>query len=254
MTNPSQEPQDTREIPEDGVSRATPLALAAAAFLLFVAGVYAFATHGRDYFDPLRGNIGELLAQQARQLDEAGFFEAALHGFERALETGFDDPRQRGWALRDFAGILLREDRTEAAIAPLAECLAAYPEDLRAHSMLCGALLKLERAEALREAAGAWRDAADAAGDDASAANARYHLGQAHELLGEMDEALRQYLAGHERAPSSVNAFHAARVLHAQNRHGEALRYLDIYLEHGTGWRARSAEALRGGIRAQHAS
>jgi tetratricopeptide (TPR) repeat protein len=231
--------------------RAVPLAIAGVAFLFFVAGVYAFATFGRQYFDPLSGSIGELLVQRAQDLDQAGYVEAAMFSYQRALDTKFDDPRQRGWAQRDYGAILLREERPEEAAAVLAECLAAYPDDLKAHSLYGAALIKAEQFDTLLTAAQAWRDAAKSANDAASEATALYHIGTAYEHLEQTGNALNSYLAGHKLAPEGVNAFHAATLLHSLGEPAEALTLLDEYLKHGSGWREKSALALRSSIAAQ---
>ncbi|MCC6145889.1 MAG: hypothetical protein IT368_18935 [Candidatus Hydrogenedentes bacterium] len=249
MTETATESVD-ESLPPELPPRTLPLAIAAVAFVFFVAGVYAFATFGRQYFDPLSGSIGELLVQRAQDLKEAGYTEAALFSYQRALDAKFDDPRQRGWALRDYGTLLLEEQRPEEAATALAECLAAYPDDLKAHAIHCAALLKAEKFDALLAGAQAWRAAAQAAHDTASEAAALYHAGAAYESLGQEGNALNSYLAGHKLDSESVNAFHAATVLHRLGEDEQALLLLDDYLKRGSGWREKSAQALRSSIAA----
>lgn len=229
---------------EGRLPRAQFLALCTFAFAFFVAGVYAYAHRGGPLVDRLSGNIGELIVERAKGQVEAGDVEGGIAAYLQAFQVPFDDPRQRAWALMDFGGLLIREQRPDEAVPILRECLAAFP-DARVHDLLCAALFQSGEHEAALRAANAFLAFAK---DDPIRALAYCHIGAAQEALDDTEAALSAYLEGSRLDPASHNTFHAAALLQARGRTLEALRLLDQYIPHGSGWRLESARKRREAI------
>ncbi|GMU90982.1 MAG: hypothetical protein AMXMBFR4_00400 [Candidatus Hydrogenedentota bacterium] len=234
---------------EERLPRAGYLAVCVLAFAFFTAGVYAYAHRGGPLVDRLSGNIGELIVERAKGLVEAGDVEGAVAAYRQAFQVPFEDPRQREWALMDFGGLLIRKQRPDEAVPVLRECLATFP-DARVHDLLCAALFQSGEHEAALRAANAFLAFAK---DNPIRALAYYHIGAALEALDDTDAALSAYLEGSRLDPASHNTFHAAALLQARGRTLEALRLLDQYIPHGSGWRLESARKRREAIVAEGA-
>jgi tetratricopeptide (TPR) repeat protein len=150
----------------------------------------------------------------------------------------------------DLGGLLVRQKRPDEAVPILRECLATFP-DARVHDLLCSALLQSGEHEAALRAANEFLAFAK---DDSIRALAHYHVGAAQESLGQTDAALAAYLEGSRLDPAGHNAFHAAALLQARGNFAEALRLLDQYIPHGSGWRLESARKRQESIAAAGAT
>lgn len=212
-------------------------------FAALVAVVYGYARFGGPFVHGLSEEIGEIVAQQARTHHEAGDLDRAIELYETALDRSFEDPRQRGWALRWLGEALFEAGRYDEAVEPLEAAVASYPDDLIAQSHLTRALRLAGRHEDSAAAAEAWYDEAVRMDDTLNRFHARYHFGQALEDAGDLDAALEAYLEGHDIEPGSMNTFHAAQLLVEQGDSEAARPLFETYLESGSGWRLESARS-----------
>ena len=219
--------------------------LAIVSFVLFIAAVYCYAHFAAPFVDGLSSHVGEVVVQRAKDLAELGQVEAAMATYRKALDAPFDDPRQRGWALRGFGELLIRERRSSEAIPVLEECIEAYPDDLKAHGLLCEAFRQTQRYDDEQTAAVVWFRLATERQHGGDRAHAKYHMGTAWEAQGQPGKALDCFLEGHAIDPEGLNAFHAAKLLCEAKREDEAVKLLDLFIEHGSGWRLDSARNMR---------
>jgi len=236
----------------DGLPPRVPLVVICVLALAgFVAGVYSYASYGGRFVARLSGEVGDVVSQRAKSFADEGDVETAIATYRQALELPFDDPRHRGWALRSFAELLTREKRPQEAIPVLQECLAAFPDDLNAHAQLCTALRRTEQFADALAAAERWYRAATEAGNALHRSLAKYHEGSALEAMGRRDDALAAYLESYSLDQTSVGAFHGAQLLHERGQEAQALQMLDVFIEHGSGWRLESALKLRSRIKSE---
>ncbi|HOZ45976.1 MAG TPA: hypothetical protein PLO37_09605 [Candidatus Hydrogenedentes bacterium] len=225
----------------------------AAAFVLFVGGIYGYARLGGPIVNRLGTRLGEVVVEEAKRLHEAGETAAEIETYRKALDVPFDDPRQRGWALRGLAEALIGDRRAIEALPVLDDCIKAHPDDLKARGLLCDAFRQLERHEDVLTAATAWFEQAALQQSDGDRAHAKYQMGAALEAEGSTDEALEAYLEGHRFDATGLNAYHAAKLLYDAGQPDKALELLDGYIEHGSGWRLDSARKLRDRIAQERA-
>ncbi len=241
-------------VPGLGTVYAVGLCLAVIATALFVLAVQGLAGSGASLAEGLDEQLGEVAFKRAQALANEGKIPEALDEYVRALGLAFEDMRQRGFALREYARLLVGEGRPEDALPLLEECLASYDDDLVAHGLYCSALRGATRHEDLLNAAQQWLDSATRMDSTSNRAHALFHRGAALESLGRKDDALDAYLEGYTTDPATHNGYHAAVMLHERGEAQRAFKVLLDYIEVGAGWRLDSAKELLARIQAERAA
>jgi tetratricopeptide (TPR) repeat protein len=242
-------PQAPKAADDPFASAFAPLAtLAGAAFVALTAVICLFALFGQSFAERMSSRVGDIEAVRAGSLYESGLVENAITAYQKALAMKFDDPDQRRWALRRFGELLLNEKRPEDAVPILKECLAAFPDYLPAHELLCQALEQVGRSGELVDASNAMFAAA--ADNRGSQSAAKYYLGCAWEKLGKADEALAAWTEGQALDPRGRCAYRAANLLRARGEEQRALEMLRQVPEDLTGSEADASRALRAEIEA----
>ncbi len=241
-------------IPGVGTVYAVGLCLAVVATAVFVLAVQGLAGSGRSLAEGLDDQLGEVAFKRAQALANEGKTPEALDEYVRALDLPFENPRQRGFALREYARLLAGEGRPEEALPLLEECLGRYDDDLVAHGLYCSALRGATRHEDLLDAAQQWLASATRMDSTSNRAHALFHRGAALESLGREQEALDAYLQGYKTDPVTHNGYHAASMLLERGETERALKVLRGYIEVGAGWRLDSAKELLARIQAERAA
>ena len=90
-------------------------------FLAFAAFVCAYARWGGPWVDALPGEIGEVMADEAARLAQAGETETAIVLYKRALESRFDHASRRAQALRRLGALLSAKGDWSEALPYLRE-------------------------------------------------------------------------------------------------------------------------------------
>ena len=212
------------------------------AFLALLGGIVAYARVAPDFLEGLDETIGENVALRARTLADAGYPEEAIAKYREALETPFEEPRQKAWAQRRFGVLLQEQNALVEAAEILRASLETYPDDLVTHSRLTVTLRQAEQFEEAADAAQAWVETAVAQNAVENEAHARANLGLCLLELDREDEALEAFETGHHLVPGSMNSFHAAQILERRGQVGDALEHYEAYLEEGEGWRLEKAQ------------
>jgi len=212
------------------------------AFLAMLGGIVAYARVAPDFLEGLDETIGENVALRARTLADAGYPEEAIAKYREAMETPFEDPRQKAWAQRRFGVLLQEQNELDEATEILRASLETYSDDLETHSRLTLMLRRAERFEEAVDAAQDWVDKAEAQNAVDNEAHARVNLGLCLLELDREDEALEAFETGHHLVPGSMNSFHAARILDERGQTDGALERYEAYLEAGEGWRLETAQ------------
>lgn len=212
------------------------------AFLALLGGMVAYARVAPDFLEGLDETIGENVALRAQTLADAGYTEEAIAKYREAMETPFEDPRQKAWAQRRFGVLLQEENQLDEAAEILRASLDTYPDDLVTHGRLTVTLRQAERFEEGAEAAREWVETAEAQNEVENEAHAWTNLGLCLQELGREDEALEAFETGHHLVPGSANSFHAAQILERRGQVGDARDHYEAYLEEGEGWRLEKAQ------------
>ncbi|MFP4191465.1 MAG: tetratricopeptide repeat protein [Candidatus Hydrogenedentota bacterium] len=212
------------------------------AFLALLGGIVAYARVAPDFLEGLDETIGENVALRARTLADAGYTEEAIAKYREALDTPFEDPRQKAWAQRRFGVLLQEQNELDEAAEILRASLETYPDDLVTHGRLTVTLRQAERFEEGAEAARDWAETAEAQNEVENEAHAWTNLGLCLQELGREDEALEAFETGHQLVPGSANSFHAAQILERRGHVGDARDHYEAYLEEGEGWRLEKAQ------------
>ena len=140
--------------------------------VLFSGSVYVFGRYGGGFVDSLSGRVGEIVAARAKSLDDSGQLEAAANVFAEALKEKFDDPQQRFWTCRRYGETLMELQRWPDAAEAFRGALAINSKDWLSRRLLCEALKRHGRVEAMREAARSWQAAAGDNQEEAKRAEA----------------------------------------------------------------------------------
>lgn len=212
------------------------------AFLALLGGIVAYARVAPDFLEGLDETIGENVALRARTLADAGYTDEAIAKYREAMETPFEDPRQKAWAQRRFGVLLQEQNELDEAAEILRASLETYPDDLVTHGRLTVTLRQAERFEEAADAAQDWVGAAEAQNAVDNEAHAWSNLGLCLLELDREDEALEAFETGHHLVPGSTNSFHAAQILEKRGQVGDALERYEAYLEEGEGWRLEKAQ------------
>ncbi|NUM56314.1 MAG: tetratricopeptide repeat protein [Candidatus Hydrogenedentes bacterium] len=234
----------TFQSPDRTIRRWTWVLTVPAALAVLVAA-WGYGRFGGTFVEGLSGAQGEVLAKRAKALAVSNDTMIALATYKVALEKPFDNTQQRQWARQEYAALLHASGQYDDAASVLQACLVDFPDDLQTWSSLSGALAAGTRYGELAATAERWFATADRLGDSSHRALAKYYLGLAAEKQGDVDAALESYLAGVAIEPESLNAFHAAVLLHTKGDNAKAVELLDVYIPHATDWRLDAAKKLR---------
>lgn len=213
-------------------------------WLGFVAFVYVYANYGQSWVDGLSDKVGEVVAARAQQLARSGDDYAAMQTYREALDSEFDDPRQRVLAHQRYTRLLLDARQPGEAAAVMKAALALDPDDGWNYVLYAQALERAERPEQLLELSSRWFGHAEDVGKTRHTGLAYYYKGVALSALDQPEDALQAFKSAHEAHPDPSAALQAAELLHQFQQVDEARPYLEYVVEHGGGNKAERAREL----------
>ncbi|MBI5093509.1 MAG: tetratricopeptide repeat protein [Candidatus Hydrogenedentes bacterium] len=234
------------ESAEDSVAVGA-LAVTGVLFVLFVAGVYAYATYGGPFVNRLSGELGEVIAARGVTAQEAGQTDDAIRAYQLALQKGFSEPRQKYWTQIRLAEVLLQTDQYTEASEYAREAIAFDNTDSKLHYVLTASLWQAKHLDEALAATDAWLDLVRPKGGR-PLEDALWYRGMIYMDLGQRDIALEVFLEGARLDPKDRSSYHAAAILHDLGRDKEAIALLDAYIPSATDARAELAKKLRDAI------
>jgi tetratricopeptide (TPR) repeat protein len=222
-------------------------------FVVFVAGIYAYASFGGTFVNGLSGELGEVIAARGIAAQKTGQTDEAIAAFQMALQKGFTDPQQRLWTQERLTDELLQANRFPEAVDSAREALRLDGRNAKLHYQLSTALWKAKRLDEALAAAAAWLEAAKAGGAKAQL-DPLWYEGTINFEMGQKDKALDAFLQGAHLSSKDRCSFRAAELLHERDRDKEALELLNAYIPDAVGARADAARKLRDALVASAAT
>ena len=260
MTSEEQNPVDETTETDDGEISSLADAKAVRAFVwgssailsaAFVAFVYFYSTYAGPWVDRLDERVGEIVAERARLLADAGLVEEALAEYRNAISVEFDEPFHRMAAANRFTGLLLGRGEHEEAAAVAEDNLERTGGEGGAFSFLYRARRGLKQYEEALAVTRAWFAWAVSEEQPRHQAWARYAEGETLLALGDQAGAVAAYREVYALHSTPENALSAAGRLAQTGEVAEALRLLAVVKESGK-WRLRrDADALEKRLQAR---
>ncbi len=212
------------------------LAVSAVAALLFALGTVVLASGGGAVVNPMGGQIGDLVMQEAIRFETAEMIPEAVGAYKKAVAGKFDVPVNRLHALRRLGLLTLKTDGPEAALPYLAESAAGDNAPPDSYQALCNVFVTLGRYEEAIDAAQRWVARAEALKvRPDQAAYAWLALGNAHKGAKAYDDALAAFEKGRQADPLSQNSYEAAAIYCQQGKLDEAASVLEAFLKAAEG-------------------
>jgi tetratricopeptide (TPR) repeat protein len=204
---------------------------AVAALVLFLGGIFAYATAGAAFVDRLDEQIGEVQLERAVALERAGLLAQAEQQYEAALAATFAGRQNRAFALKQLGSLRLDQGRFEEAIGPLRASVASGQPPISVYKPYVEALLASNALEEAAAAAVDWRTLAEERGNRLELSRAHYYLGHLALARGEEGAAAAHFAQGHAVLPGRHNALALARLALAAAAYPEAWAHVqDVFL------------------------
>lgn len=236
-------------LPDDdqGAPRLGPLILgfSGAAGVLFTALVWIYAQHGAPIVQRMDRALGMILLEEGERLEAAGEYENAADCYRLALQGEFEAHKYRTYTLKRLGALLWWREGPESALPYLEEAYRQSDAPITLYEPLCDSLLRVGRVDAILPITGRWYKEAEQAGHPDQQALALYYEGKVYQAQGDADRALESFLAGTGIRPGGSNAYELGLAYYHAGRFDEALKYLEQFLETGSGGRVQYARTLR---------
>lgn len=243
---------------ESGLPRGTVAAglLCAAAVLVLLTGaVVVQAKLGGRMVSGMHRYLSEDAWKRGLAFEKARQFENAKECYRQALETPrFESEANHTDALMRLGRILWWSEGPEQALPYLEQAYLRPDHTIWMYEALCDSLYQLKRYDEAREAASLWFDKAKEQGEAQQCALAKYHMGRILVAQGDKDAGLAAFVEGCEYYRSGRHCYEAALLFNERGEWDETLKYIDMYLEEGSGDRAEYLTKLRREIRAKKGS
>ncbi|HOZ46468.1 MAG TPA: hypothetical protein PLO37_10840 [Candidatus Hydrogenedentes bacterium] len=240
---PEPEVQPPRGLPP-GANRLA-LSVSAVVFTAFVAFTVVYGLLGTPVVSGLSDRLGEIMFERGKQFEAARQYENAILCYRRALECRFAGAQNRTFTLKRLGTLLYMREGPEVALEYLEEAYHGEDTPITLYAPLCESLIRAGRMEDVLEVAQRWFDEATAAARPDDQAQARYYEGVVYQKQGRHEKARETFLAGQAIRPGGNNAYELGVMAFSNHDYDEALRYLDEFLQGGTGGRAQYARQLR---------
>jgi tetratricopeptide (TPR) repeat protein len=186
--------------------------------------------------------------ENGQRLQAAGEYANAIQYYQLALDGRFEDPKYRTFALKALGTLLWWREGPEAALPYLEEAFRSPDAPITLYAPLCDSLLRVGRLEDITQVCERWYSDAGRQNDTGQQAEALYYLGRMLQERGDETGSLARFYQGVQHHPGGNNAYELGLAYYRAGDSGQALTYLEQYLETGTGGRAEYAREVRGRI------
>lgn len=186
--------------------------------------------------------------ENGQRLQAAGEYLNAIQYYQLALDGYFEDPKYRTFTLKALGSLLWWREGPEAALPYLEEAFRSPDSPITLYAPLCDSLLRVGRLEDITQVCERWYSDAGRQNDKEQQAEALYFLGRMLQERGDEAGALARFYQGAQHHPGGNNAYELGLAYYRAGDSGQALTYLEQYLETGTGGRAEYAREVRARI------
>lgn len=223
-----------------------PLGAALVLFAAFVIAVYAYAHAGGPWVDRQDEQIGEIVANRARRLAEAGMAQQAIELYRESLTLPFDDSTQPIWVMRRLAGLLLENGQFDGTLE-VARDLLDLSDDY-GRGIFAGLIRTLDKAKRpgkAMEMAQAWFATGEEKELVCVMGQAQFYMGMVYQQRGHSEEAAAAFLRAYDLCPTTTFAWAGARAAHKAGRTEDAMPLVDFVIQNESGPRTDAAKELK---------
>lgn len=218
---------------------------AAAACAAFTAFVFVYPRLAGPAIARMDRALGLEQFENGQRLQAAGEYANAIQSYQLALEGHFEDPKYRTFTLKALGALLWWRESAEAALPYLEEAYQSPYAPLTLFDPLCDSLLQTGRIEDIPPVCERWFHEAGLVNDTEQQARALYYLGKVQQERGDDAGALARFYQGVQLHPGGDNAYELGLAYYNAGDNGQALVYLEQFLESGSGGRAQYARDVR---------